>query len=95
MNTKHTYSQEYENINVDYKRGKEKYNVWEGSPYWNNYLDLSQFPDVIIHLMLLEVTKATQLLVQRWMSAVLKSKQFNLNIKSIFAPIMSMGIGGV
>ena len=66
--------------------------MWEGSPYWNTCLGVSQFPDIIMHLMFLGVTNATQSLGQRQMYVVLKSKQFNLNIKAIFAPIRSMRI---
>ena len=82
----------YNDVKNDFVAHKDKFTLWKGGPYWNSNLNLYQYVDVIMHLVFLGVTKATQNLVQKWIGVALKPKQFNLSKKKIFPPIVNMGL---
>ena len=66
--------------------------MWKGRSYWKSDLKLHQFVDAIMYLIFLGITKSTDLLIKKWMGQVLKPKQFNVQIKTLFAPVMCMGL---
>ena len=76
----------------DYNKNNDKYTVWKGGPYWNSGLKLYQFVDTLMHLLFLGVTKATMLLISKWLLAMLKPKKFALKHKAVFSPIIVMGL---
>ena len=82
----------YEHIMKDYSADRNKYNLWDGSPYWTSPLQLNTFVDAIMHLIFLGITKSTQLLIQKWIMLKMNSNLSTLNIKKIFSPIMNMGL---
>ena len=69
-----------------------KFTLWKGGPYWNSNLQLDQFVDVIMHLIYLGITKATNVLIEKWIGFVFKPKHFNLSKKKIFPDIINMGL---
>ena len=71
----------YEHIMKDYSADRNKYNLWDGSPYWRSPLQLNSFVDAIMHLIFLGITKSTQLLIQKWIMLKMNSNLSGLNIK--------------
>ena len=84
--------EQYNNIMRDYNNNSDKYTVWKGGPYWQSGLRLDQCVDALMHLLFLGVTKATMSLISKWLLAMLKSKEFMLKYKSVFSPIIVMGL---
>ena len=96
----HEYKQSIDSTNIeayskvknDFMGNKETFTLWKGGPYWNSNIQLYQFVDVIMHLIYLGVTKATNILIEKWIRVVLKPKHFNLSKKKIFPDIINMGL---
>ena len=82
----------HRNIVRDYNKNNNKYTVWKGGPYWQSGLQLNQFVDALMHLIFLGVTKATMSLISKWLVATLRPKEFTMKHKSVFHPIIVMGL---
>ena len=82
----------YNNIVRDYNKNSDKYTVWKGGPYWQSGLKLDQFVDALMHLLFLGVTKATMKLISKWSLAIFKPRELTLKYKSVFSPIIVMGL---
>ena len=48
----------------------DKYKEWQGDPFWHSTIDVVQFVDVLIHLLLLGITKGTTELIYEWISDI-------------------------
>ena len=62
----------YNEVKNDFMEQKERFTLWKGGPYQNINIQLDQFVDVVMYLIYLRITKATNVLIEEWIGVVLK-----------------------
>ena len=69
----------------DIMSNPEKYNHWSGGPYWKSNMMLSQFIDVLMHLLFLGVTKSMRDVVLEWIGETRRMSVYKkIGIQHIF-----------
>ena len=63
-----------------------------GGVYWNSSISLDNFCDVIMHLLFLEITKASKDLLFSWINERMSGKKFNKISKNMLASISDLGL---
>ena len=79
-------------IKSDHIKQPEKYQFWEGGPYWKSNFNLKQFVDVLMHLLFLGITKSTKELVYNWISQNKRLRGYKIFANDIFKHIADMGL---
>ena len=76
----------------DHAKNPEKYCHWKGGPFWKSNLQLSQFVDVLMHLLFLGVTKSTKDLILDWITQTKRLNGYKLFANDIFYHLAGMGL---
>ena len=70
----------------------DKYNHWSGGPYWKSNMMLSQFIDVLMHLLFLGVTKSMRDVILDWIGETRRMSVYKKLAYNIFSDITEMSL---
>ena len=74
------------------KENQDLFREWNGGPYWDGSLQLHQFIDCLMHLLLLGIVRCSRDLINEWMKSRKILIPYNKVKKKMYSCIASMGL---